>query len=234
MTKLAFLFVGLLFAALAAPLVGQQIQGDYVETRSADVYTGQCFANGETGLVGHEAILAWHVSKGAWNGVTLDGLTIAAAVRAKSTLGDPYENPYPAKTVLMVDDQATPRQRAALVAFAQHMGGRLLENVERVVAAPVALEISPDHHGSALLRAGQFAVVQTRAINEGDHLCGNEVTYYPPLTQTAHHMPAVALTDQYLGPALGETWSNHDKRSAFVGTFAVGTQVAMSHRPSAE
>jgi hypothetical protein len=160
--------------------------------------------------------------------VALDGLTIAAAVRARGTLGDPYENPYPAKSVLIVDDQATPPQRAALVAFARHMGGRLLHNVERVIAAPVALEMSPTHHGTALLRAGQFAVVQTRAINEGDHICGNEITYYPPLTETAHHMPAVALTDQYQGPALGETWSNHDRRSAFVGSFAVGAQVAMS------
>lgn len=226
MKKLLVLLAAVL---LAAPVFAQQISGDYVETRSADVYTGQCFANGETGLVGHEAILAWHINKGAWNGVTLDGLTIAAAVRARGTLGDPYENPYPAKTVLMVDDQATPQQRAALVAFAQHMGGRLLQNVERVIPAPVALETSSAHHGSALLRAGRFAMVQTRAINEGDHLCGNEFTFYPPLTDTAHHMPAVALTDQYQGPGLGATWSNHDKRSAFVGTFAVGTQVAMEH-----
>ncbi len=225
MKKLFVLVAALL---LAAPLFAQPISGDYLETRSADVYTGPCFANGEAGLAGHEAILAWHVRKGAWNGVALDGLNVVAAVRAKGTLGDTYENPYPAKAVLIVDDHATPQQRAALVAFAQHMGGRLLANVERVIAAPVALEMSAAHHGSVLLRAGQFAVVQTRAINEGDHLCGNEVTWYPPLTDTTHHMPAVALTDQYRGPALGETWSNHDKRSAFVGTFAEGTQVAMA------
>ena len=32
-------------------------------------------------------------------------------------------------------------------------------------------------------------------------------------------MPAVALTDQYSGSGLGNTWTLHDKRSAFVGTF---------------
>jgi hypothetical protein len=168
------------------------------------------------------SVLGWRVRHGSWNGVALDGLSIAAAVRAKATLGDPYENPYPAKAVLIVDDQATPQQRAALVSFAGHMGGRLLENVEKVVAAPVELAMSPEHHGRALLRAGQFAVVETRAINENDHLCGNEVTFYPPLTATAHSMPAVALTDEYRGPSLGESWSAHDRRSAFVGTFAVG------------
>lgn len=224
MKKLTLISVAVLIVAvtLVVPAFAQQISGDYIETRSADVYTGQCFANGEVGLTGNEAILGWRVRHGSWNGVALDGLSIAAAVRAKATLGDPYGNPYPAKAVLIVDDQATPTQRAALAAFAKHMGGRLLENVEKVVAAPVELTISSEHHGRALLRAGQFAVVETRAINETDHLCGNEVTFYPPLTATAHAMPAVALTDEYKGPSLGESWSTHDRRSAFVGTFAVG------------
>ena len=233
MKKLALISIALLIVVLCAPAFAQRISGDYIETRSADVYTGQCFANGEVGLTGNEAILGWRVQHGSWNGVALDGLSIAAAVRAKATLGDPYENPYPAKAVLIVDEQATPAQRAALVSFAEHMGVRLLENVEKVVAAPVELVMSSEHHGRALLRAGQFAVVQTRAINENDHLCGNEVTFYPPLTETAHSMPAVALTDEYKGPSLGESWSVHDKRSAFVGTFAVGGATATAHHPTA-
>ena len=220
MKKYAAIAVTFLFVALTCAAVAQQIQGDYLETRSADVYTGQCFANGEVNLVGNEAILGWHVTKGSWNGVALDGQSVVAAVRAKGTLGDPYENPYPAKAVMIVDDQATPAQHDALLAFAHHMGGRLVENVDRVVAAPIEIAVNHSHHGVALLRAGQFATVQTRSIGEQDHLCGNEETFYPPLTELAHSMPAVAVTDQYYGPGLGETWSNHDKRSAFVGTFA--------------
>jgi hypothetical protein len=201
-------------------LFAQQIRGDYVETRSADVYTGQCFANGEVNLVGNEAILAWHVQSGSWDGVPLEGLTVAAAVRAHGTLGDPYENPYPAHAVLIVDETANPRQRAALIAFAQQMGGELLGHVERVIPAPMELVVNHEQHGVARLRAGQFAVVQTRGINDKDHLCGNEVTFYPPLTELAHSMPAVALTDSYQGPGLGVDWESHGKRSAFVGTFA--------------
>src|SRR5215475_5105152 len=98
--------LALAVASFCSALYAQQIQGDYIETRSADVYTGQCFANGEVNLVGREAILAWHIQNGSWEGVLLDGLTIAAAVRANGTLGDPYESPYPAKSVLLVDDQA--------------------------------------------------------------------------------------------------------------------------------
>jgi len=220
MRCLQSVLVGIAVLLLSISALAQQIRGDYVETRSADVYTGQCFANGEVNLVGDEAILAWHVQSGSWNGVSLDGLTVAAAVRARGTLGDPYENPYPAQAVLIVDEQASQPQRAALVSFAQQMGGQLPQNVERVVFAPVELAVNPEHHGAALLRAGQFATVQTRSIDGEDHVCGNESTFYPPLTQLSHAMPAVALTDSYRGPGLGVDWDTHGKRSAFVGTFA--------------
>jgi hypothetical protein len=204
---------------LTAPVFSQQIRGDYIETRSADVYTGQCFANGEVNLVGKEAILAWHVQSGRWNGVSLDGLTIAAAVRAQATLGDPYANPYPATAVLLIDDRATPQQTAALVSFAHQMGGELLNNVEQTIAAPMEMIVNHERHGVALLRAGQFATVQTRSLGDKDHVCGNEVTFYPPLSPMAHSMPAVAVTDAYRGPGLGESWDAHGRRSAFVGTF---------------
>jgi hypothetical protein len=213
-------FIALLVTFLSVALSAQQIRGDYIETRSADVYTGQCFANGEVNLAGKEAILAWHVQSGSWDGVALDGLTIAAAVRARATLGDPYGNPYPAEAVLLVDEQANPQQRAALVHFAQHMGGELLKNVEETLPAQMEMIVNHERHGVALLRAGQFATVQTRSLGDHDHVCGNEVTFYPPLTEVSHSMPAVAVTDAYRGPGLGESWDSHGRRSAFVGTFA--------------
>ena len=72
--------------AVALALVGAvaaqaKVNGDYVESRSADVYTGQCFANGEVGLSGDQAILAWHVRSGSWNGVKLDGFSVVAAMK---------------------------------------------------------------------------------------------------------------------------------------------------------
>lgn len=207
---------------LSSFALAQQISGDYIETRSADVYTGQCFANGEVNLVGNEAIMGWRVEKGSWNGVPLDGMNVVAVVRAKATLGDPYANPYPAKSVLVVDVEANAQQRQALVDFVRQQTGKLTDNVEQVIYAPIDLAVvrNQEHHGMALLRAGNFVTVQTRGINGHDHICGNEETFYPPLTQTAMAMPAVAEKDQYSGPGLDDTWSNSGKRSAFVGTFA--------------
>ncbi len=218
-----------LLLALPPLCPAQQISGDYVESRNADVYTGPCFANGQAGLVGDQAIVGWHVRQGSWQGVRLDGLNVVAVVKARATLGDPYDKPYPAQAVLIVDEQATPPQRAALVDFAHHAGGQLLAHVLRVETAPV--EVAVPNHGVGMLRAGRNILVQTRALNDHDHYCGNEVTYYPPLTPTVHAMPAVALTDRYRGADLDSTWDLHDERSAFVGSFAFGTQVSLAQMP---
>ncbi len=206
----------------AVSLSAQQIQGEYMETRSADVYTGQCFANGEVNLTGTEAILAWKVDRGSWEGVKLDGLSIATAVRAKATLGDPYADPYPAKAVVMIDEQASPEQQRALLSLAKHYAGKLLDNVVETRVVPVMMELPQDHHqhGRARMVAGSTASIETRPINETDHLCGNEVTFYPPLVTLDHSVPAVALTDRYSGPGLDTDWTLHGKRSAFLGRFS--------------
>jgi len=71
MRKLMVSLVTLLgLSAFAA--TNPQIKGAYLETRSADVYVGQCFANGEVNTAGQEAIVAWNISSGQWEGVSLD------------------------------------------------------------------------------------------------------------------------------------------------------------------
>jgi hypothetical protein len=202
--------------------MAQQISGDYIETRSADVYTGACVANGEVNLVGDQAILGWKVKQGDWNGICLDGLGIVAAVKANATLGDPYTNPYPAKAVLIVDQKANAEQRAALISFAKTMGGALFNDVVRVEIAPIKMEVKHDggHFANVTLHAGDIAAIETRSLTKLDHLCGNESTFYPPLTATIHAMPAVAELDQYAGGDLGVSWKMSGKRSAFVGSFS--------------
>lgn len=212
--------MGVLLVSLGAAPGRAAVTGDYLEARSADVYTGPCFANSEVGLTGQEAILAWRVRDGDWKGVSLSGLSVVAVVRASATLGDPYHNPYPARSVLIVDSQATPRQRAALQAFAASMAGSLLDHVVAVETAPIQLTVEHGNmHGAARLVAGNFAQIETRSLCQGDHLCGNESIYYPPLVALAHSMPAFTLDSSYSGRGLGEVWKNVDKRSAFVGSF---------------
>jgi hypothetical protein len=220
--RTALLFVLLGIIVLALPASGRaEIYGDYLETRSADVWTGPCFANAEMGLAGREAILAWRVQEGSWNGIKLDGLSVVGVVKAQATLGDPFATPDPIRAVLIVDDKASPEQRAALVALAQDMSGEILKSVVRTEVAPIRLEIRQEGQDTtATLQAGGLATVQTRTLSERDRHCGNEETYYPPLAMTSHATPAVSVLDRYRGPGLGVSWTTRDKRNAFVGGFS--------------
>jgi hypothetical protein len=217
------LVLSICFAALLVSSANaQQIYGEYIETRNADVYTGHCFAMSEVNLMGDQAIVGWRVSKGEWNGVKLDGLSVVGVAKASGTLGSAFTNPFPAKAVLILDEKATPAQREALKAFAQEMGGELLKNVVRTESAPITLnlEFHGEHPAGGKLQAGELASIVTRSIMAKDAVCGNEQVYYPPLTPTTHTMPTAATLDQFKGEGLGVTWTLREKRSAFVGHFA--------------
>jgi hypothetical protein len=228
--KMTGLFLGLLMAmpAMAASnpkgsdISSPQISGQYVESRNADVYTGPCIASSEVNIVGQEAILAWHVDRGSWGNVTLDGLSIVAVIRASSTLGDLYSNPLPVKAKLIVDANANAKQRAALINFVQEQAGVLLSDVVAVEALPIQLSVMGDMHGMLDLRAGDEVHLATRMIEEDDTLCHNEEVYYPPLASNlTHAMPAVSTDSEYSGAELGINWKESGRRGSFVGTFAL-------------
>jgi len=210
-----------LIAALAAAVASAgspRISGDYLEARTSDVYTGPCVANGEVNLTGKQAVLAWHVARGEWEGARLDDLSVVAILRASSTLGDPFASPDPIRSVLVVDARATAAQREALVALAKDLAGDLLGEVVAVDAAPFETHFDVAA-GEAVVVAGKVAEIRTRALCHHDRHCGNEEVYYPPLTEVQGPVAAVATTNAYRGDDLGTTWSSSGKRSAFVGTF---------------
>ena len=218
-----FYSIALIFsvAVISSSAAAQTISGDYIETRSADVWTGPCVANGEMNLTGDQAILAWRVGKGSWHGVSLDGMSVVGVVKASATLGDSVNTPYPAKAIIIVDDRATGEQRAALVSMAKEMSGGLLNSVIRIQPAPIEMKIShaDGHYAKTMLRAGDIAGIETRSIGHHDHLCGNEEVFYRPLSEMNHAMPAVAELDSFKGEGLGVSWVSHGRRSAFVGSF---------------
>jgi hypothetical protein len=208
-------------ALCAAGLPATQLHGEYVEARTADVYTGPCFANAETGVTGDLAVMGWKVDTGTFHGVALDGLSVMGVVHASGTLGDPNENVYPVKAVLIIDNRANPEQRLALKDFAQRMGGQLLADVVRIEYQPIdfALANNSIHTMKATMVAGALAKLETRPLNDHDQICHNEAVWYQPLTPVDHAMPAYTVAQQYMGPGLGEVWSSPGKRSAFVASF---------------
>jgi len=213
--------------SFSAGLPARAVHGNYIEARSSDVYTGPCFANGEVEMAGKEAVFGWKISDGTWHGVSLEGLSVVGVIRTEHTLGDVYQPVNRAMAVLILDSRASAEQRDALSSFAKYMSGDLLKNVVKVDTAPIELTIENGniHRGTASLTAGSLAEIRTRAMSDKDHMCGNEETFYPPLTDKLEHsMPAYALENSYQGDGLGQTWHNRLRRSSFLGTFQIAAQ----------
>lgn len=207
--------------AFAASLPTARLHGEYVEARTADVFTGPCFANSEVGLVGDLAVMGWKIDKGSYDGVDLEGMSVVGVVKASHTLGDTFETSYPVKAVLIVDEKANMEQRLALKKFAQQMTGDLLMDVVKIYAQPISFSFDGSvHDRKATLTAGTLAMIQTRALADRDKIChSNEEVWYQPLAKLDHAMAAFTISQKYTGQGLNTTWSSPDKRSAFVGTF---------------
>lgn len=215
-----------LTAAIAAFVIGNsasagELRGDYLETRSCDVYTGPCFANAEMGLTGHQAILAWSIDEGTFAGVDLAGLKAIAVVRSVDTLGTGVglvvRNELN-KSIILVDDKATPEQRTALEKFVRTKAGALAGEVKRVAALPIEMKL--DHvEMVATLKAGDEVNMLTRKLAKGDCVCTNEQIYYPPLLKVENSEPAYTVASAFQGRGLGTTWDHNRSRSSFLATF---------------
>jgi hypothetical protein len=218
MTRLLTLAVAAL-AASASSLSAAEITGRYIEARTCDVWTGPCFANADSNLIGKNAVLGWQVERGALDNVRLDGLGVVAVVAASDTLG--LEQTGPARAVLIVDSRANAAQREALIRLARRQGGQLVRNVVAVQTAPVSLTVCGcKGEACAELEAGK-AHIKTRCLDaRHDKACGNESAYYPPLARDVTARPAAA-DHAYAGTGLHETWRDFDRRSGYVGTFVI-------------
>jgi len=216
----------ILFSALPAVAASKaqaaQITGQYLESRTADIYTGPCIANSELNLAGKQAVMAWHVDQGVWNGENLSGMTVVAVVNAEDTLGMIGADASRSRSILIVDQSASEAQQAALVNFAEAQGGEILSHVVAVEVAPMQFQTNVGgKHGVSSLKAGDLVSVKTRMLNAGDEFCHNEDVYYPPLAANlTHSMPAVATESGYHGNHLGMTWTENERRGVFIGTFA--------------
>ncbi len=213
--------LGFLFAMLLAPSAWGQLSGEYFEIRTCDIYTGPCFANAEVGLTGKDALMAWSIEKGAFQGVDLAGLKVIAVISASGTLGyggGVVVNPEPIRSVVLVDAEATPEQQQALVAMVRARAGRVLGEVVRVMQAPIEMKL--DHVDMvAYVKAGRMVHALTRKLCDADHVCTNEVIFYPPLAPVDNAAPAVVVSGGYRGRGLGVQWELNGSRSAFLATF---------------
>ena len=217
----------ILFVTVSALLVGvsdlhaAKITGQYLESRTCDVYTGPCFANAEMGLAGKEAIMAWKVEKGEWNNVSLDGMGVAIVLDAEGTIG--FDGVFPMqaghiRSVILVDEKASALQEKALIAFAKDSAKKLTDDVLKVIRVPFKLENNHEN-GTGIFEAGKIAKIETRKLTRTDCVCTNELVYYQPLTKVRNFSPAYSKTLSFQGKEFDNRWTTNNIRSSFLATF---------------
>jgi hypothetical protein len=201
-------------AIIAAALVGvvvspllagarNTVSGAYVEARTAEVFTGGCIMNSEAETLGKQAVLAWKVDRGSFNGIAIDGLSVVAALSGDRNLGmTEMGGEKPAvRTAMFVDQRANAAQQLALVAMANTLSKGLVGTIVQVT--PTAIQFA-DHGSEISVSAGQVAL---------------DVNNHPFASMDESAM-GVASQHLFTGSALGTKWSDPNKRSAFFGTFS--------------
>ena len=210
----------LLAAATASAADRGRVTGDYVEARTAEVFAGGCIMNSEAETAGRQAVLAWRITSGRFDGQTLDGLVVTAAVAGDRNLGMREmggEAPQSVNAIITVDDRATPAQQAALAALAQELSGGLITNVVRVDVAPVRFETRGDTVDVSA--ADVLRLTVTKGLVH-DPSCGAMQWFKPFSTQLTQSAMGTADAHAFSGQGLGSKWSAPHKKSAFYGTFA--------------
>jgi len=196
-----------------------RITGEYVEARTAEVFAGGCIMNSEAETMGRQAIMAWKITSGSFEGVPLDGLTVAAAVAGDRNLGMREmggEEPTIVKAIITVDPRATRAQRDALVRFVRAMSRGLITEVVRVDTAPIKFATSQTYVEVSVPESMQLTVNKEM---KHDPSCG-AMQWFKPFSTLEQSAMGVAEAHSFSGQGLGTKWSAPDKRSAFFGTFA--------------
>jgi hypothetical protein len=193
------------------------LTGTYVEARTSEIFAGACVINGEAATAGREALLAWKVDSGRFDGVSLDGLAVVAAVVGDANLsvqeiGGDVAN---TRAALFVDARATEPQRRALVAMARALAGRVVSTIAEVTPASIEF-VAGDRDIQVAVPTARLRV---RKEMEHDSTCGNK-KWFDPLANVHHADLGIAVENAFSGASLGTKWSDPNKRSAFFGTFS--------------
>jgi hypothetical protein len=198
-----------------------RLTGEYVEARTAEVFAGGCIMNSEAETAGRQAVLAWRIATGEFEGVPLDGLAVAAAVVGDRNLGMREmggEEPTAVRAIITVDDRANDAQRAALTRLVNELTGNLITQIVRVDAAPVRFSTSSSHIDVRVSDALALSVSKTMT---HDPSCGAMQWFKPFSSRLIDPAMGTAETHAFSGNGLGSKWSAPNKRSAFWGTFSL-------------
>jgi hypothetical protein len=196
---------------------GSTISGSYVEARTAEVFAGGCVMNSEAGTEGKEAVLAWKVSRGSFNGVSLDGLSVVAALSGNANLGmtEMGGDRAAVRSTVYVDQRANSVQKMALVAMANELSNGIMGTIVNVAQTPIQFT---DNANEVQVAAGQVALDVSKHVTH-DPTCGAQL-WFKPLSSVEDATLGTTEQHSFNGTNLGVKWSAPNKRSSFFGTFS--------------
>jgi hypothetical protein len=190
------------------------LKGDYVEVRTASVFAGACHYNGELTTAGRDALMAWHVSKGSWDGVELAGVSAMAVVSADANLSD---TEAARRTELILDQSASRAQAVAMISAIKSKYGAALGQVVSVRSAPIEFK----HEGKAysIISSG-VAAINIEAMP--DDVCCRmpHLVWYDPLVPLSQRKVGYTAKAVYTGGPVGDAWQRFGENSAFYGSFS--------------
>ena len=201
----------------ASLLAGTSIHGKYVEARTAEVFTGGCIMSSEADTVGKQAVLAWKVESGSFNGVALDGLSVVAALSGDANLGIHEIGGVHAKvkSAVVVDERANAAQRIALVAMVTELAKASVGTVVNVSSAPI--QFSESDHG-VNVATNQVKLDVSKHLDH-DPTCGS-MQWFAPLASVTEAEMSQTEEHSFTGNSLGTKWSAPNRRSSYIGSFA--------------
>jgi hypothetical protein len=194
----------------------ESVSGQYVEARTAEIFTGGCIMGSEAETMGKQAVLAWKVNRGTVNGVSIDGLSVVAALAGDRNLGlhEIGGDRATVRSVVYVDERANPVQRIALAALAHDLT-KSMGTIVSVTAAPITFSDA----GQTIHVATSNVALDVNKVMTHDPTCGAQ-QWFNPLADVDQATMGVADQNTFSGSLLGTKWSDPNKRSAFFGTFS--------------
>jgi hypothetical protein len=214
---LPVLLLGLI-AASSAPIPEQAaatITGDYVEARTASVFAGPCHYNGELVTDGKQAILAWNITSGSWNGVDLAGVRAMASINCQENLSDTKAT---RKAELVVDSNATNAQVAAATDLIRSRAGAQLGQISGTKRATISFTHDADGY---VVNADGFAAMTVHPMPNNECCTQPHLVWYEPLTAVEHRKVGYTEVAGYSAGSNGDQWERSDENSAFYGTFTL-------------
>jgi hypothetical protein len=202
---------GLVFSSHAENV---SLRGDYVEVRTASVFAGACHFNGEVVTTGRDALMAWNVTSGKWQGVDLTGVRVMAIVSADANLA---ENNAARRSEIVIDSQASRTQALAMVNALKEKYAASLGNVVAVRSAPISFARS----GRTYAVVTNDAAINVEAM-PNDLCCKMpNLIWYKPLVGLENRKVGYTSKALYSGKTIGEPWSRSGENSAFYGSFSL-------------